>query len=364
MKHRRISRRKAVLAGGGATAVLAALIVLPHANAAQGPAPAPTPRSLTPSAAAALAAHLTSELGTEDTAGSYYEAGSDRLVVNVLGAEAADTVRAAGAVPRTVANTMAELRSATRTLGLRARIPGTAWSVDPRTNQVVVTADRTVSAAGMVRLGEAVDGLGAGTARIHKSKGEFKPFLAGGDAIFGSGARCSLGFNVVKDGQPYFLTAGHCGVDIKSWSDSSGGPEIGSVEAATFPGHDYALVKYTGTGVDHPSAVDLYDGSTQEITSAGTPTVGQAVRRSGSTTQVHDGTVTGLDATVNYQEGSVSGLIQTDVCAEPGDSGGALFSGSTALGLTSGGSGDCTAGGETFFQPVTDALQVYGAEIG
>ncbi|MFF7214337.1 S1 family peptidase [Streptomyces sp. NPDC008238] len=361
MNHRRISGRKAVLAGSGATAVLAALIVLPHANAAPGPAPAP--RSLTPSAAVSLAAHLTAELGTKDTAGSYYDAESDRLVVNVLGAEAADTVRAAGAVPRTVDRTMAELRSATGTLATRARIPGTAWSVDPRTNQVVVTADRTVSAAEMDRLDEAVDGLGAGTARIQRSKGAFKPFIAGGDAIFGSGARCSLGFNVVKDGQPYFLTAGHCGVGIKSWSASSGGAEIGSVEAATFPGHDYALVKYTG-GTDHPSAVDLYDGSTQAITSAATPTVGQAVRRSGSTTQVHDGTVTGLDATVNYQEGSVSGLIQTDVCAEPGDSGGALFSGSTALGLTSGGSGDCSGGGETFFQPVTDALEVYGAEIG
>ena len=86
--------------------------------------------------------------------------------------------------------------------------------------------------------------------------------------------------------------------------------------------------------------------------------------RSGSTTQVHDGEVTGLNATVNYQEGSVEGLIQTNVCAEPGDSGGALFAGDTALGLTSGGSGDCSSGGETFFQPVPEALTAYGAEIG
>lgn len=362
MKHRRISGRRAVLAGGGATAVLAALIVLPHANAA--PSPAAAPRTLTPTAAVTPASRLTSALGAEDTAGSYYDTKTGRLVVNVLDTAAAETVRAAGAVPKTVGNSLAELRSATDTLGRQARIPGTSWSVDPRTNQVVVTADRTVSAAEMKRLDRAVEGLGSGTARIQRSKGEFRPFIAGGDAIFGSGARCSLGFNVVKDGQPYFLTAGHCGVDIKSWSDTSGGREIGSVEAATFPGRDYALVKYTDTGVDHPSAVDLHNGSTQEITSAATPTVGQAVQRSGSTTQVHGGTVTGLDATVNYQEGSVSGLIRTDVCAEPGDSGGALFSGGTALGLTSGGSGDCDSGGETFFQPVTDALQVYGAEIG
>ena len=124
------------------------------------------------------------------------------------------------------------------------------------------------------------------------------------------------------------------------------------------------LVDKLAEDVDHPSAVDLYNGSTQEITSAATPTVGQAVQRSGSTTQVHDGTVTGLDATVNYQEGSVSGLIQTDVCAEPGDSGGALFDGESAIGLTSGGSGDCSAGGETFFQPVPEALKAYGAQIG
>jgi streptogrisin B len=51
------------------------------------------------------------------------------------------------------------------------------------------------------------------------------------------------------------------------------------------------------------------------------------------------------------------------VCAEPGDSGGALYSGSTALGLTSGGSGNCSTGGTTFFQPVTEALSVYGATI-
>jgi streptogrisin D len=89
------------------------------------------------------------------------------------------------------------------------------------------------------------------------------------------------------------------------------------------------------------------------------------VTRSGSTTQVHSGTVTGLDATVNYGNGDiVDGLIQTDVCAEPGDSGGSLFSGSTAIGLTSGGSGDCASGGETFFQPVTEALSAFGAQIG
>ncbi|MGW9545036.1 trypsin-like serine protease, partial [Streptomyces celluloflavus] len=46
----------------------------------------------------------------------------------------------------------------------------------------------------------------------------------------------------------------------------------------------------------------------------------------------------------------------TTVCAEPGDSGGPLYgSNGTAYGLTSGGSGNCSSGGTTFFQPVTEA---------
>ena len=70
-----------------------------------------------------------------------------------------------------------------------------------------------------------------------------------------------------------------------------------------------------------------------------------------------------VNATVNYPEGRVTGLIRTNVCAEGGDSGGPLFDGSTALGLTSGGSGNCSRGGIMFFQPVTEALNVYGVAV-
>ena len=93
--------------------------------------------------------------------------------------------------------------------------------------------------------------------------------------------------------------------------------------------------------------------------------VGQQVQRMGSTTGLRSGRVTGLNATVNYPEGAVTGLIQTTVCAEGGDSGGSMFArNGDAIGLTSGGSGDCRRGGVTFFQPVTRALQAVGARIG
>jgi hypothetical protein len=70
-----------------------------------------------------------------------------------------------------------------------------------------------------------------------------------------------------------------------------------------------------------------------------------------------------VNATVNYPEGTVTGLIETTVCAEPGDSGGPLFSEGLALGVTSGGDGDCTTGGTTYFQPVTTAMEKLGVDL-
>jgi streptogrisin D len=66
---------------------------------------------------------------------------------------------------------------------------------------------------------------------------------------------------------------------------------------------------------------------------------------------------------VNYAEGTVTGMIKTNVCAEGGDSGGPLFGGTKVLGLASGGSGNCSSGGLTYFQPVTEPLAFYGVNV-
>ncbi|MET8677474.1 S1 family peptidase [Streptomyces sp. NPDC004647] len=357
MKHRRINKRRTAIAGAGAAAVVAAAFTLSNANAST----TPTPDPLSALAATKLASTVASDLGA-DTAGSYYDAKAKKLVVNVVDKAAAEKVRAKGAEARLVQHTLGELNSARKALADKATIPGTSWSVDPVSNKVVVTADRTVKGAKLAKLNTVADGLGK-RVEVKRTAGEYKTFIAGGDAIHSGGGRCSLGFNVTVGGEPAFITAGHCGKQGSEWSESAGGPAIGTMEDSQFPGNDFALVKYSGSA-EHPSAVDLYNGSTQAIAKAGEATVGQQVQRSGSTTQVHDGEVTGLNETVNYSEGTVEGLIKTTVCAEPGDSGGSLFAGDTALGLTSGGSGDCSAGGTTFFQPVPEALQAFGAEIG
>ncbi|MFJ9200597.1 S1 family peptidase [Streptomyces flaveolus] len=371
MSHKRIPKRKAAMVAGSVVALGAAAVLLPNANASQdggGSDDAAAPRTLKAADASDLASQLSGLLG-DAFAGSYYDAGRQQLVVNVVPGDNNNVVvqaKKAGAAVREVDNSIAELRSGAQTLRSEATIPGTSWAVDPRTNKILVTADSTVTGTAWDRLESTVDSLGSGMATLRKSGGTFKTFVSGGDAVFGGGARCSLGFNVTAaDGSPAFLTAGHCGVAAEQWSDAQGGQPIATVDQAVFPGQgDFALVTYDDPATEAPSEVNV-GNQTVPISGAAEATVGQQVFRMGSTTGLADGQVLGLDATVNYPEGTVTGLIQTDVCAEPGDSGGSLFTqDGLAIGLTSGGSGDCTVGGETFFQPVTTALEAVGATLG
>ncbi|MFF4566738.1 S1 family peptidase [Streptomyces sp. NPDC001435] len=242
---------------------------------------------------------------------------------------------------------------------LRADVAGTAWAVDSKTNRVVVTVDSTVSKAEIAKIKRQA-GADSGALTIKHTSGKFNKLITGGDAIYGGSYRCSLGFNVHRGSTYYFLTAGHCGEVASTWySNSSHTTVLGTNTGYSFPGNDFALVRYTNSSIAHPSAV-----GSQTISSAATPSVGTTVYRRGSTTGTHSGRVTALNATVNYGSGDiVYGLIQTTVCAEGGDSGGPLYAGSVAYGLTSGGSGNCTSGGTTFFQPVTEALSYYGVTL-
>ncbi|MFJ1807260.1 MULTISPECIES: S1 family peptidase [unclassified Streptomyces] len=372
MSHKRVTKRKAIIAAGGVAALGAAAILLPQANASQdgGSNDAATVKTLKAGDASDLASQLEKLLG-DAFAGSYYDDAGKQLVVNVVNVSGDDNnvvvqAEKAGAKVREVENSTAELEAAAKTLKTKATIPGTSWAVDPKTNKILVTADSTVTGSKWDTIDSTVKTLGSGMATIKKSAGTLKPLVSGGDAIFGGGARCSLGFNVTAgDGSPAFLTAGHCGVAAEQWSDSEDGQPIATVDQATFPGDgDFALVKYDDPNTQAPSEVNTGQ-QTVAISQAAEATVGTQVFRMGSTTGLNDGQVLGLDATVNYPEGTVTGLIQTDVCAEPGDSGGSLFTqDGQAIGLTSGGSGDCTAGGETFFQPVTTALAAVGATLG
>ncbi|QXJ26436.1 S1 family peptidase [Actinomadura graeca] len=330
-------------AGGGQQAALAGDSAARPANAS----------------AAALAARLAGQLGRR-TAGAYLDS-AGRPVVTVTNAADAAKVRAAGAVAKKARTSPATLNRITATLRRSTSgISGTGWAVDPVTSKVTVWTDDTVTGARMAAVQRTTTKMGA-SVRMVRVPGRLRTLALGGDAIFGAGARCSLGFNVKRGNQDFFLTAGHCGNAVKAWTtDQQGAQALGNTVRSSFPGDDFALVQTNAAG---EGAVNLYNGQKQDITQAGDAVVGQRVFRSGSTTGLRSGSVTAVNATVNYPEGTVTGTIQTTVCAEPGDSGGSLFSGSTALGLTSGGSGDCTSGGVTFFQPVTEPLKAFGARV-
>ena len=158
----------------------------------------------------------------------------------------------------------------------------------------------------------------------------------------------------------YFLTAGHCtNIGEHLVRHGSRTMTLGTRAGTSFPGNDYGIVRYS-TSYHQPPGHGGQPGHHQR----------RAPRRSASRSPgaaappaPARGTVTALNPTVNYAQGSVFGMIRTTVCAQPGDSGGSLYRGTTALGLTSGGSGNCTSGGTTFFQPVTEPLSVYGVSV-
>lgn len=230
--------------------------------------------------------------------------------------------------------------------------PGTVWG------QREVLIDDTVSASDRRKIERT--GL-----KVTRLQGELRVLIAGGQAIYGGTGRCSLGANVSRGGTKFFITAGHCTNTSMNWyANASRATVLGSRAGSSFPSNDYGLVRYTNTSISKPSAVYTYPGQIT-IRGAGNPYVGMSVCRSGSTTGVRCGTITALNQTVNYSMGTVYGLIRTNICAEPGDSGGPFYNPSTGqiIGILSGGSGNCTSGGTTFYQPIGEILAAYGVTI-
>jgi streptogrisin C len=300
-------------------------------------------------------------------AGSRFDAASGKLVVGVTDASRVSEVTSAGAVAEVVEHSAADL-SATQSKLERGSTSApksvTSWYTDVATNSVVVEVYGSDAAASSW-----AKGLGADVRIVHVAE-QPRTFwnVIGGQAITTTaGARCSAGFNArSSSGARYVIDAGHCGNLGGTWSGTGG--TLGTVFRSSFPGNDYSAINVSSSSAVSTGLVDRYNsGSDVRVTGSSGGSVGQAVCRSGSTTGWHCGTINALNTTVTYQQGSVGQMIRTNVCAEPGDSGGSLVSNGsstvTAIGLTSGGSGNCSSGGTTFFQPVNEALNAYGLSL-
>ncbi|MEU2135377.1 carbohydrate-binding protein [Streptomyces sp. NPDC018352] len=314
--------------------------------------------------AAAVAAGLRHSLGA-DFAGARVSGGDAALIVATTDAGDAARIREAGARPVIVEHGQAELdatKAALDRVALRKAPAGVpVWYVDVATNRVVVQAASTFAADRFL----ADAGVSRDVVTIRQSAERPRTFadLRGGDAYYMNGSgRCSIGFPVKRgSSQSGFVSAGHCGTPGVSTSGYNQQAQ-GSFQGSTFPGRDYSWVA-TNTGWTPRALVNGYGNGDVTVTGSTEALEGSSVCRSGSTTGWHCGTVQQRNTSVTYQEGTVSGVTRTNVCAEPGDSGGSFISGSQAQGVTSGGSGNCSQGGTTYFQPVNPALQAYGLTL-
>ncbi|MFH8803977.1 carbohydrate-binding protein [Streptomyces sp. NPDC017936] len=286
---------------------------------------------------------------------------SDTLTVATTDPADVRAIRAQGADAVVVDHSLAALDAAKARVDRAAAYHGTTdtpvWYVDVRTNTLTVEAVRAQAARSLL---DAAD-VDASLTRIVRSTEQPRPLydLRGGDAYYiGSGSRCSIGFPVTRGTQQGFATAGHCG---RAGSSTTGSNRVaqGTFQASVFPGNDMAWVTTNANW----TATPYVNGSSTQVAGSTQAAVGSSVCRSGSTTGWHCGTVQQLNSSVTYQEGTVAGVTRTSVCAEPGDSGGSFISGSQAQGVTSGGSGNCTSGGTTYFQPINPILQNYGLTL-
>lgn len=313
--------------------------------------------------AAAVAAGLEKSLGAS-FAGARVSGDKADLTVSTTDATEAALITKAGARAEVVGHSLDRLESVKAALDKAAlskapkNVP--VWYVDVETNRVVVNAASTSAAEAFVKAA----GVGGRLVTVARSTEQPRALadIRGGDAYYmNPSGRCSVGFAVTRGTQHGFVTAGHCG-RVGTTTNGVNQQAQGSFQGSTFPGRDYAWVATNTNWVARP-LVNGYGRGDVTVTGSTPSVVGASVCRSGSTTGWHCGTIQQLNTSVTYPEGTISGVTRTSVCAEPGDSGGSYISGSQAQGVTSGGSGNCSSGGTTYFQPLLPALQAYGLTL-
>jgi hypothetical protein len=180
--------------------------------------------------------------------------------------------------------------------------------------------------------------------------------LGGGSDLFtlgGPGGRCSASFAATGGGTGYLIAGPACaasvGTPVYSGNNVLVGPiasvQDGIVLVQVTNTTDWKLVAWVPfSGIDIP-----IHGSTEAP-------VGGTVCLASKTTGLSCGTITAKNQTINYPEGTLTGLTRTTVCLEPG--GVAFFSGDQAQGVPIGGSG-CTS----YFRPINQTLAAYGLSL-
>lgn len=296
--------------------------------------------------------------------GSWFDASSGTLTVGVTPDASAATlreIRATGVTVKAVGHSARELAATQARLDKLTAPDGvSSWHVDPKASTVVVNIVGGRQGDNDVRRFVA-RARQAGPVTVKQVAGAPTTLAAGtvgGDPYYTGNVRCSIGFSVYGG----FVTAGHCDQhtgSVYGWD----GSYVGNFQGSSFPDNDYAWVNVGSGWWTVPVVLGWGTVSDQLVRGSNVAPVGSSICRSGSTTHWHCGTVLAMNETVNYSQGAVHQMTKTSVCAEGGDSGGSFISGDQAQGVTSGGWGNCSSGGETWFQPINEILGRYGLTL-
>ncbi|MFD8558750.1 S1 family peptidase [Streptosporangium canum] len=296
--------------------------------------------------------------------GSWY-AGSIAQSLVVATTDSADIpqVLAAGGRGEVVSRSLAELDAIKEKLDevLPAHPHGgSVRYVDVRSNKVVVLAEEPSTTEDIIKTA-GVDASGVSVLPSDEQPRPLSDVVGGAPYYVGVTSRCSVGFSVLRGTQNGFVSAGHCG---KTGAVTTGVNRValGVFQASHFPDNDFGWVAVNADWTPKP-LVDNGTGGTVTVAGSRVAIEGASVCRSGSATGWHCGVIQQRNASITYPQGTVSEVTRTNVCAEPGDSGGSFISIDQAQGVTSGGSGDCTSGGVTYFQPIGEILTTYGLSL-
>lgn len=301
------------------------------------------------------------EAAAEAYGGSIFDTEALELTVLVTDASAVDAVEAAGARAEVVTHGIEGLEGIVDELNASQADSGVVgWYPDIAGDTVVLEVLEGSEADVDALLADSGVDSADVTVETTTEQPELYADIVGGLA-YTMGGRCSVGFPATNSsGQPGFVTAGHCGSVGTAVSIGNG---RGVFERSIFPGNDAAFVRGT-SNFTLTNLVSRYNtGGYATVSGSSAAAIGSQVCRSGSTTGWHCGTIQARNQTVNYPQGTVRALTRTSVCAEPGDSGGSFISGSQAQGVTSGGSGNCSSGGTTYYQEVNPMLNSWGVTL-
>ncbi|MFC4884070.1 S1 family peptidase [Streptomyces beijiangensis] len=293
--------------------------------------------------------------------GAWYDVTAGKLTVAVTDKAKAGAVRATGADVRFVTHTERQLDSAKKKIdALKAPSGVSSWHVDPQASRVIVNVVASRSGDNDVRafVAQAAKTGPVTVQQVSEAPRTLSAGTVGGDPYYTGNVRCSIGFSVYGG----FVSAGHCGqtgAAVSGWDGSA----IGNFQGSSFPGNDYSWVNVGNGWWTVPVVLGWGTVSDQLVRGSAVAPIGASICRSGSTSHWHCGNVLATNETVNYSQGAVYEMTKTSVCAEPGDSGGSFISGDQAQGVTSGGWGNCSSGGETWHQPINEILNRYGLTL-